>query len=66
MFDSRFCQQIPPEAGYLFDAVTLYARAVNRSLKSHQDFRDGRLIFQQLRGQPYFSRYRFSIFFTIS
>lgn len=48
-------KQIPPEAAYLYDAVTLYARAVNESLKNNQDHRNGKVIFEHLRGQPYFS-----------
>ena len=35
--------------------MSLYARAVNESLKKGQDHRDGRTIFSHIRNQPYFS-----------
>lgn len=51
-------QQIPPEAAYLFDAVFLYARALNQTLRSKQNPRDGKAIFQHVKDKPYFSKMR--------
>lgn len=50
--------QIPPEAAYLFDAVFVYARALNDSLKNGQDPRDGKVIFQHVKDKPYHSESR--------
>lgn len=47
--------QIPAEAAYLYDAVFVYARALNESLKNKQDPRDGKVIFRHIKDKPYFS-----------
>jgi len=43
---------------YLYDAVYLYLRTVNRTLAGYLDYRDGRLIFRKTIGQRFAGRRR--------
>ncbi|XP_064641678.1 speract receptor-like isoform X2 [Lineus longissimus] len=46
---------IPMEAGYLYDAVWLYAKAAHKLLEMGERVDDGRAIFKELRGKEYIS-----------
>ena len=45
------------EAGYLYDAVWLYANAAHKILEAKGYASDGRAIFQELRGREYLSKF---------
>ncbi|KAI1292246.1 Guanylate cyclase 32E [Halotydeus destructor] len=46
-------KRIPAEAAYLYDAVFLYAKALNLSMQNGQDPKDGKTIFSYVKNQPY-------------
>uniref|UniRef100_T1ITS9 Guanylate cyclase n=1 Tax=Strigamia maritima TaxID=126957 RepID=T1ITS9_STRMM len=46
-------KRIRAEAAYLYDAVYVYARALNETLGSDEDAFDGRVMFKYMRGQTY-------------
>ncbi|CAN8007227.1 unnamed protein product, partial [Ixodes pacificus] len=46
-------KKIPSEGAYLYDAVMVYARALNECLALGRDYRDGRQMFQLMKGRSY-------------
>ncbi|KAH7942885.1 hypothetical protein HPB52_002062 [Rhipicephalus sanguineus] len=44
---------IPSEGAYLYDAVMVYARAVNACVEHGGDFRNGKHLFEHMRGRSY-------------
>ncbi|KAH9365534.1 hypothetical protein HPB48_000268 [Haemaphysalis longicornis] len=49
--------QIPSEGAYLYDAVMVYARALNACLAHGGDLRNGKHLFEHMRGRSYQSAY---------
>lgn len=49
--------QVPADAAYLYDAVHIYARALNECLIDENNPRDGKLIFEYIKNRPYKSRF---------
>ncbi|XP_075559752.1 guanylate cyclase 32E [Dermacentor variabilis] len=48
-------KKIPSEGAYLYDAVMVYARAVNACVEHGGDFRNGKHLFEHMRGRSYHS-----------
>ncbi|XP_037521917.2 guanylate cyclase 32E [Rhipicephalus sanguineus] len=46
-------KKIPSEGAYLYDAVMVYARAVNACVEHGGDFRNGKHLFEHMRGRSY-------------
>ncbi|EEC02181.1 guanylate cyclase, putative [Ixodes scapularis] len=46
-------KKIPSEGAYLYDAVMVYARALNECLALGRDYRDGPQMFQLMKGRSY-------------
>lgn len=58
--------QIRPEAAYLYDAVWLYAKAVNECISNEQDYRNGMLIISKIKHKTYQSKFfPISIYFDL-
>ncbi|KAK6170897.1 hypothetical protein SNE40_019184 [Patella caerulea] len=49
----KVMKQIKPEAAYLYDAVWLYAKAVDKILSSNGDIKNGELIINSIKGMTY-------------
>lgn len=47
--------QVSPYAEYLYDAVSLYAQALDEVLRQGGNVKDGRDIVDLIRGRTYFS-----------
>lgn len=45
--------KVPAEGAYLYDAVYVYARALNDTLKNKQNVTDGRVIFSYIKNRYY-------------
>ena len=54
--------EVRPEAAYLYDAVMLYVRAVNRLLTAGHNPRDGKLIIDSLIGRSYMSAMGYNVY----
>ncbi|KAK3091527.1 hypothetical protein FSP39_020527 [Pinctada imbricata] len=46
-------RKLSPEASFLYDAVWLYARAVDEIIRKGGDYRDGRLVFKHIANTTY-------------
>ncbi|XP_077490931.1 guanylate cyclase 32E [Amblyomma americanum] len=46
-------KKIPSEGAYLYDAVMVYAKAVNACLEHGGDYRNGKHLFEHMRGRSY-------------
>nr|XP_037286310.1 guanylate cyclase 32E-like [Rhipicephalus microplus] len=46
-------KKIPSEAAYLYDAVMVYAKAVNACVEHGGDFRNGKHLLEHMRGRSY-------------
>ncbi|XP_064477774.1 guanylate cyclase 32E-like [Ornithodoros turicata] len=46
-------KKIPAEGAYLYDAVYVYARALNECLTNGENYRDGRLMFNYMKDRTY-------------
>lgn len=53
---SSSSMQVPADAAYLYDAVHIYAKALNECLIDKCDSRDGRLMFEYIKNRPYKSK----------
>ncbi|KAL1427124.1 hypothetical protein MTO96_017729 [Rhipicephalus appendiculatus] len=54
-------KKIPSEGAYLYDAVMVYARAVNACVEHGGDFRNGKHLFEHMRGRSYQSAMGFMV-----
>ena len=58
---SKFVRsQLRPEAGFLHDAVWLYARAADKAIKDGKSPSDGKAIFSYINGTSYKSKQMFA------
>jgi hypothetical protein len=48
--------QVPAEGAYLYDAVYVYARALNDSLINNENTSDGTVIFKYIKNRAYASK----------
>ena len=48
--------QLKPEAAYLYDAVWLYAKAVDQVLEDGLDYRNGTLVIDKIKHTTYKSK----------
>ena len=48
--------QLRPEAGFLYDAVWLYARAADKAIRDGKSPSDGKAILSYIKGTSYKSR----------
>ncbi|XP_074600822.1 guanylate cyclase 32E-like [Brevipalpus obovatus] len=55
-------KRVPADAAYLYDAVMIYARALNDCLANKDDPRDGKAIFQYVRNRPYRSAMGYMVY----
>jgi len=47
------CIQVPIYASYLYDAVSLYAKALRQSIDENVDVRNGAAILAEIKGRNY-------------
>ena len=53
---------VRPEAAYLYDAVMLYVRALNKLLSADNNPRNGKLIIDSLIGRSYMSAMGYNVY----
>ncbi|RWS11161.1 guanylate cyclase 32E-like protein, partial [Dinothrombium tinctorium] len=58
----HYFAKIPEEGAFLYDAVYIYARALNDTLRSEKNPFDGRTIFSYIKGRPYKSAMGYMVF----
>ncbi|XP_023216984.1 guanylate cyclase 32E-like [Centruroides sculpturatus] len=55
-------KKVPAEGAYLYDAVYVYARALNNCLKEEKDPFNGHVIFEYIKGQTYRSAMGYMVY----
>jgi guanylate cyclase, putative len=56
---------VPADAAYLYDAVYIYAQALNECLADGNDSRNGKAIFEYMKSHPYQSMHKTKTNFEI-